>query len=153
MYQPLHEQRIAWGYVSRRDPTAMEFLSTTPPFDLFLDPSLIEMDGISPDEIQSSVETLRDLNFRYILIIKQKRYSNLRRLGRPGSVLNLLRVGFTPYSLNTELQKALVEIEKSRSDIKTTDEETARFRDFLGLLLGDCIYEDDEVIAYRVPDK
>jgi hypothetical protein len=150
-FQTFYEKRIVWGYVSRRDPKAMEYLSTTPPFNLFLDPDLIDTEKISSDEALAWVETLKKLEFRYILIIKPKRYSNLGRLGRPSSTLNFLRVGCTPYFLNRELHKSLIEIEQVRGDIKTTDEEITRFKGLLGTLLGDQFYEDDAVIAYRVP--
>jgi hypothetical protein len=151
LYQTHHEKKIVWGYVSRRDPEALEFLSSTSPFDLFYDPTRIEPDRISPEKIQSYRETLIDLKIRHILIVKPRRFSNLHGLSRPGSTLNFLRVGLTPYSLNKELQKSLVEIEKFRNDIfMTMDEEMEIFQDLLGRMCGEPYFQDDEVIAYRV---
>jgi len=152
-YQTLHEKKISWAYVSRRDPAALEFLSGTPPFHLFLAPDRIQTETISASEMRSCAETLGKLDVRYVLINKPKRYGDPRRLGRPGSALNMLRVGLTPYSLNETLRKTMVEIEKSRSNIRTTDEEMARFRGLLDPMLGGPFYEDDEVVVYRVDSK
>jgi hypothetical protein len=151
LYQTHHEKKIVWGYVSRREPKALEFLSSTSPFDLFYDPTLIEADHISPEEIQSYSDTLKELDIRHVLIIKPRRFSNLHKLSRPGSTLNFLRVGLTPYFLNRELHKSLIEIEKFRNDIfMTTAEDMERYRDLLGRICGEPYYQDDEVIAYRV---
>jgi len=149
-YQTHHEKKLVWGYVSRRDPEALEFLSSTSPFDLFYEPARIVDERLTDRAIESYRETLAEHGIRYVLIVKPKRYSNIRKLGRPGSTLNFLRVGLTPYSLNTDIQKALVEIEKFRNDLfMTTEDEMERYRDLLGRMWGEPYFEDGEIIAYR----
>jgi len=149
-YQTVHEKKCTWAYTTRTNPAAMNYLASTPPFDLFLHPDRIVVGKITPEEVRSYRETLESLHVHYVLINKPRRYGHPRRIGRPGSVLNMIRVGITPYFLNTNLHTLLVEIEEMRSDIRTTDEEMNRFRDLLHLMLGEVYYEDSDVIVYRV---
>ena len=149
-YQTSHEKRIVWGYVSRRDPRAMEYLEKTPPFDLFLHPDRIEGEEITPDEIRREAGILRRLDFRYIVINKPKIYGDPRSLPRPGSTLNFIRVGLTPYFLNDALRRTMTEIEEMRSNIEITGAEISAFRDLLGRMCGEPFHEDDDVVVYRL---
>ncbi len=148
--QTYHEKRIVWGYLSRQDPEAIEYLETTPPFDLFLDPGRIQSKEMTPEKTRDYAETLRDLGFRYVVINKPKMYCDFQSIPIPGSTLNFLRIGFTPYSMNGPLQQTMVAIEEIRSNVEIPDEEMYAFRYLLGMMCGEPIHEDDDVVAYRI---
>jgi hypothetical protein len=146
--QTVHEKRLVGGYVSRNSPGPVAFVESSHLLQLLGEPATIGGGDTERLTREEHLAFLRRTHVEYVLLHKD--------LVDPVGVLRIpaysrfqkLWMALAPYSLN--MKKSPFQ-KMGLKTLTIKPEEMSRLRAFLAQLLGPPAYEDDELVAFRVP--
>jgi hypothetical protein len=151
-FQTFHRKKIVGGQIVHPKEEVIDFLKTTPVIRELANPVLIEERGETITLPEASAKILADINIRYVLVHRDllTPYSGVNPLQKGSSRWN--RRALLPPFLNP-IRDLIQESFFFTMRRKTAFEEDHSLDDLLRELegqLGPPVYEDDQLVVYRV---